>query len=89
MKKLYSAFIGISLILFIFQAFHTLSGQSPIPDKVSDSIPGVNSEENSKRIVLKVQLEGAITPSSLDLLSNALDQAEERNAVALIVAMDT
>ncbi|MCC5815640.1 MAG: nodulation protein NfeD, partial [Leptospira sp.] len=40
-------------------------------------------------IVLKVQLEGAITPSSLDLLSNALDQAEERNAVALIVAMDT
>lgn len=42
-----------------------------------------------EKLILKLQLEGAITPSSLELLDWALDQAEERKAVALIVAMDT
>lgn len=46
-------------------------------------------EQESPKIIYKLILEGAITPSSLDLLSEAIDKAEEANAYALIVAMDT
>ncbi|MCP5496321.1 MAG: nodulation protein NfeD [Leptospiraceae bacterium] len=48
-----------------------------------------NDKTSSKNLVLKLRLEGAITPSSLELLSDALEQAEKRGAKALIVAMDT
>ncbi len=46
-------------------------------------------EKPSEGVILKIQMEGAITPSSLEQLSHALDIAEERRAKALIVAMDT
>lgn len=48
-----------------------------------------HSPEGPSKLVVKLTLEGAITPSSLDLLSEALDLAEEKKAQALLVAMDT
>jgi membrane-bound serine protease (ClpP class) len=80
MRKYYSVFIGISILILLFQVgiravLAETTGSSPLADE--------------EKLVLKLTLEGAITPSSLDLLNEALEEAEERNAVALIVAMDT
>ncbi len=66
------------LILFGFLLVSLLVAQDTLPNKTTE-----------KGLVLKLTLEGAITPSSLDMLSEALEQAEKREAKALIVSMDT
>jgi membrane-bound serine protease (ClpP class) len=48
-----------------------------------------SSKAPTQSIIYKLNLEGAITPSSLDLLSEALDKAEDAKASALLVSMDT
>lgn len=96
MKKYYSYAIILGILLIAIQGlFHSLSGEETSPGNPADpkNILDPNSDERSdspsQDLVLKLQLEGAITPSSLGLLGNALDIAEKRGAKALIVAMDT
>lgn len=64
----------LSLIFFAFILYLNADESTPI---------------ETEKTIYKLNLEGAITPSSLDLLSEAIDKAEEANAYALIVAMDT
>ncbi|WCL48563.1 NfeD family protein [Leptospira sp. GIMC2001] len=82
MKKFYAITILLSIFLLGFGFIYSNLQAENLEPLQHDS-----SQE--KKIVMKLTLEGAITPSSLDLLSEALDKAEEANAKALIVSMDT
>ncbi len=48
-----------------------------------------NQLEESKNRIYRVNIKGAITPSAMETLTSAIETAEEKQAKALLVVMDT
>lgn len=53
-----------------------------------DSAPAV-PDEGGERVVLRLVIDGAISPASAELLEDAIEEAEETGAEALVVLLDT
>ncbi|CAN5841537.1 nodulation protein NfeD [soil metagenome] len=73
------AFALLGAVLF---AAHAATGQ---PDTSAERDPA----SASGRHVLRVVVDGAISPASAELLQHAIDQAEDDGAEALLVVLDT
>ena len=55
----------------------------------SEKLKKADKNNSDERIVLTVKISGPITPSTLDSLEKAIDQAEDRRAAALLVQLNT
>jgi len=53
-----------------------------------DSIPPV-PDESGERVVLRLVIDGAISPASANLIEDTIEDAEEAGAEALVVLLDT
>ncbi|MCR9141443.1 MAG: nodulation protein NfeD [bacterium] len=60
-----------------------LHSQSPEPAAAPDT------QADQTPVVYRVEISGAITPSAMENLSQAIETAEQANAAALLVVMDT
>ena len=61
--------------------------ENPPGEAESRTEPTTAAQDNG--VILRVHLKGAITPSSLDRLGTALEKAQDRQAKALLVVLDT
>lgn len=63
--------------------------EKPAEQEQAEQADSKRTNAADKDIILRVKLKGAITPSSLDRLQTALDEAQKREARALLVVLDT
>ncbi len=77
---LFSLFVGL---------FLSALGACEEPTVSKSGSPSAASASADSNLILRVELKGAITPSSLERLETALEVAHERKARALLVVLDT
>ena len=47
------------------------------------------SAPDAERVIARIAVDGTISPATLDYLKSAIDEASRRDAVALVVRLDT